>query len=60
MSKRWNYLVTEVDPSWLGAVKTQKVQEELNRQGALGWELVNIVISHAGMAPSVLVFKKEI
>jgi hypothetical protein len=58
MSRRWKYLAVEVSTSWTGALKPQKMQEELDKHGAQGWELVNIV-SSAGH-PAVLVFKKEI
>ncbi|TKR33741.1 DUF4177 domain-containing protein [Luteimonas gilva] len=58
MSRRWKYLTVEVSASWTGALKPQKMQEELDKHGAQGWELVNIVVSTGH--PAVLVFKKEI
>lgn len=57
-SKRWQYQVIEVKPSMLGGVRTERIQEELSRAGAQGWELVNIAFSSALM-PAILVFKRE-
>ncbi|AWH36293.1 MULTISPECIES: DUF4177 domain-containing protein [Stenotrophomonas] len=58
MSKRWSYLTVEVKTSLMGLQKPEDIQAELNRQGQLGWELVNIIIP-APMRPAMLVFKKE-
>ncbi|MNN90190.1 hypothetical protein D3C81_2080970 [compost metagenome] len=59
MSKRWQYLTIEMPPSMMkGGPHPEKVQEELTKQGNLGWELVNMV--HYGqLSPAVLIFKKE-
>jgi hypothetical protein len=57
MSTRWNYQVVEVKPSFIGGLKSSEVQEELNRQGAKGWEFVQAV-SIAPMAPLQLIFKR--
>lgn len=57
-NKRWQYQVIEIKPGMLGGVKTEKIQEELTRAGALGWELVNIAFSSA-LTPAILVLKKE-
>ena len=44
---RWTYQVVEITPSFLRfGGKAERIQEELNRLGALGWELV-AVTSHA-------------
>ncbi|HDS1219321.1 DUF4177 domain-containing protein [Stenotrophomonas maltophilia] len=59
MSKRWTYQTLEVPSTLMGSMKTEAVQEALNKQGQLGWELVNIVIP-APMSAAVLVFKKEL
>ena len=59
MSKRWTYQTLEVPSTLMGGMKTDVVQETLNKQGQLGWELVNIVFA-APMGPAVLVFKKEL
>ena len=60
MSKRWTYLTVEVKTSitWTGTIKRDKLQEELNRHGAQGWELVNVIMANT-LVPAVLVFKKE-
>jgi len=57
MSDRWNYQVVEVKPTLLGGHKAETLQEELNRQGRLGWELVNIVVPTVASA-ALLVFKR--
>ncbi|AOA71681.1 MAG: hypothetical protein K0S73_1310 [Stenotrophomonas rhizophila] len=58
MSKRWSYLTVEVKPSWTG-LKPEDLQAELNRQGQLGWELVN-VMQGTPMGVALLFFKKEL
>lgn len=60
MSKRWSYLTVEVKAgiTWTGTIKREKMQEELNRHGAQGWELVNVVML-SNLTPAMLVFKKE-
>ena len=35
------------------------LQEELNKQGKLGWELVNVVHAFPTMSSPTLIFKKE-
>ena len=55
-SKRWQYPVIEVKSAVMGGFKTEKLQEELNRAGAQGWELVNIAFA---VIPPVIVFKRE-
>lgn len=57
MSKRWQYHTVEIKPSLLGGIKLDDIQQELNRQGQLGWELVNVVF--APLNPAFLFFKKE-
>ncbi len=59
MNPRWRYQVVELKEAmtmW-GGSKPEVIQEELNKQGNLGWELVT-VISHP-MKPVVLYFKRE-
>lgn len=60
MSKRWSYLTVEVKAgiTWTGSIKREKIQEELNRHGAQGWELVNVILP-SNLISAVLVFKKE-
>lgn len=57
MSKRWSYLTVEVKPTWTG-LKQEDIQTELNRHGAQGWELVNVVLPPS-WGKALLVFKKE-
>ncbi|AWH24645.1 DUF4177 domain-containing protein [Stenotrophomonas sp. YAU14D1_LEIMI4_1] len=59
MSKRWSYQTIEVKTSLMGVLKAEDIQNELTRQGLLGWELVNVIIP-APMRPAMLVFKKEV
>ncbi|MBB3275041.1 MULTISPECIES: DUF4177 domain-containing protein [Pseudoxanthomonas] len=58
MSKRWTYQVIEVKPGLMGGLKREDLQNELNRLGAQGWELVNTIVP-APMAAVQMVFKKE-
>lgn len=58
MSTRWSYQTIEVKTTMMGTLKVEDIQSELTRQGQLGWELVNVIIS-APMRPAMLVFKKE-
>lgn len=40
---RWSYQVLEMMPSFFrGRVPAERLQEELNRLGAQGWELVTV------------------
>ena len=55
-SKRWQYQVIEVKSGVMGGFQTEKLQEELNRARAQGWELVNIAFT---VTPAVIVFKRE-
>ncbi len=58
MSNQWQYLTIEVKPNLLGGLKAESVQPVLEKQGRMGWELVNIV-THAPGWPALLVFKRE-
>jgi hypothetical protein len=58
MNSRWIYNVVEIKPGMLGGLKPERIQEELNRQGLLGWELVNITLV-APLRPCLAIFKKE-
>lgn len=59
MSKRWNYLVIEAKTSLMGSFKTDVLQEELDRHGRAGWELVNVVHAMPTVSSPTLIFKKE-
>lgn len=58
MSQRWIYQVVEIKPGLLGGIKRDRIQEELNRHGMQGWELVNLAMV-GPLSPAIAVFKKE-
>jgi hypothetical protein len=60
MSKRWTYQVVEIKPSFMGRVNVESINAELNRQGASGWELVQVLHNGHGLHPAKLIFKKEL
>lgn len=58
MSKRWSHKIVEVPFSLFGSKLSQKIQSELDKLGALGWELV--AVNQTSAADVVrLYFKKE-
>lgn len=58
MSTRWNHKVVEVPFSLFGSKLSEKIQAELDKFGALGWELV--AVNQTSAADAVrLYFKKE-
>jgi len=59
MSKQWKYLVIEVKTGLMGGFRHEALQEELDKQGRLGWELVNVVHATPTISSPTLVFKKE-
>lgn len=59
MSKRWTYQVLEFKPKTFGGLDHRALQDELNRQGAQGWEVVNVIVP-APMTPVQILFKKEV
>lgn len=59
MSTKWNYLVIELKTSLMGGFKLEALQEELDRQGRNGWELVNVVHATPTVSSPTLIFKKE-
>ena len=58
MSKRWTHKVVEVPISLFGGKLGEKLQSELDKHGALGWELVAVNQSSA-VDVVRLYFKKE-
>ncbi len=42
MNGKWQYRVVEVKPKFIG-VRTADLQDELDRQGQQGWELVQVI-----------------
>ena len=59
MNSRWAYLVVEVKTTMMGGFKMDALQEELNKQGKLGWELVNVVHAFPTVSSPTLIFKRE-
>jgi len=58
MSGRWQYKVVEIEIKLFSGKLTERLQEELDRMGPQGWELVNAVQSSP--ADSVrMIFKRE-
>lgn len=58
MSKRWNYKVVELPFKMFAGKVADRIQAELDRYGAQGWELVSVV--QASPADAIrLYFKKE-
>lgn len=57
MSTRWNYQVIEIKPQLFGTTMTARAQEELNRLGQQGWELVSSVQSEG--TDSIRMFLKK-
>ncbi len=58
MSSRWNYKVVEVKPKVFEGSIIIRLEEELNRLGRLGWELVSMT-QNSGIEPIRLVLKQE-
>ena len=45
MSSRWSYKVVELKMKLFGGGLTERVQQELDKLGPLGWELVSVLQS---------------
>ncbi len=39
--QRWSYRIAEIKPSFLGRIPLERIQDELDKSGAQGWELVS-------------------
>ncbi len=59
MSKQWKYVVSEVKTGLMGGFKSDVLQEELDKYGRMGWELVNVVHATPTISSPTLIFKKE-
>lgn len=59
MANRWQYNTVELKPGFARRINAGRIQEELVRQGAAGWELVQVLHNGHGLQPAILVFKKE-
>ena len=58
MSNRWNHKVVEVSFSLFGSKLSERIQSELDKLGAQGWELV--AVNQSSPADVVRIyFKKE-
>lgn len=57
--KTWKYQVVKVPTGLMGGFKPEALQEELDRQGRAGWELVNFVHATPTVSSPTLIFKKE-
>ncbi len=58
MATRWSHKVVEVSFSLFGSKLAEKIQAELDKYGALGWELV--AVNQSSPADAVrLYFKKD-
>ena len=60
MASRWSYKVVEFKPGTWGGFKPDVLQDELNKLGAMGWELVRLDIPQPAIVNATAVFKKEI
>ena len=58
-STQWKYQVIELKTGLMGGFKLEALQEELDKHGRAGWELVNIVHATPTVSSPTLVFKKE-
>lgn len=58
MSDRWSYKVLELKPKIFGGWASVRLEDDLNRLGKLGWELVSMTQSHF-LEPVRCVLKKE-
>lgn len=54
--ERWKYLVVKLKPGFFGEVASEKLQAELDKHGAAGWELVSAVPQP--MRGTQLIFKR--
>ncbi|MCW4454905.1 DUF4177 domain-containing protein [Flavobacterium sp. MXW15] len=59
MNKQWKYLVIEAKTGIWGSFKAETLQEELDKHGRLGWELVNVVHATPTLSSPTLIFKKS-
>jgi len=57
MSQRWSHKVVEIQYRMFGDKFTDRVQQELDKMGAQGWELVSTLSAHHDFAVR-LFFKK--
>ena len=58
MSERWSYKVLELELKLFGSSMSSRLEDELNRLGKQGWELVSMVQA-SSIEPIRCVLKKE-
>lgn len=59
MSTRWTYMVVEAKTGLMGGFKHEALQDELNKLGKLGWELVNVVHAYPNVSSPTMILKRE-
>jgi hypothetical protein len=57
-NERWTYHVVEIVPKLRSRVTAERMQEELNRLGAQGWELVAVAHNGRALHPARLFLKR--
>ena len=57
MSSRWSYKVLELKVQLFGGNMTERIQQELDKLGPQGWELVSVV--QASSVDSVRLYLKK-
>lgn len=57
MSARWQYKVIELPYKLFGGKLAERAQAELDKLGAVGWELVSVVQAHS--ADTMRLFLKK-
>jgi len=57
MTQRWQYQVIEIGPKIFEASQLERMNAELNRLGALGWELVST--EYVGLSGSTRLYLKK-
>ena len=57
MSTQWKYKVVELKSAFFGDHRQEAAQAELDRLGAMGWELVSVVQTNA--ADAVFLYLKQ-
>ena len=57
MSQRWSYKVVELPLKLVGGKLGDRVQQELDKLGPQGWELVSVV--QAGPADTLRLYLKK-
>ena len=57
MSTRWHYKVVELKPKLFAGSLGERAQQELDKLGALGWELVSVV--QAGPMDALRLYLKK-